>query len=97
MIRVLIILSLMAFLAGCATTEEEPPPPEPTPVAQPTPPPPEPEPVMAEPTPPPPPPASLVAEPVLPATAGSLPLVGLSGVGALALAGVVHVVRRRIG
>ncbi|MBW2231562.1 MAG: hypothetical protein JRH17_14340 [Deltaproteobacteria bacterium] len=86
--RVLIALCLAALVAGCATSSEEEPPAEPTPVVQPAPPAaPAPAPV-AEPEPTP------VAEPVLPETAGTLPLVGMAGAGALALAGALRALRR---
>ncbi len=93
MSRILITLCLAALIAGCATNTEEEPPPAPEPVAQPAPapPPPPPAPKRApepEPTP--------VAQPMLPETAGHLPLVGLLGTGALALAGALHAVRRYI-
>ncbi|MBW2382991.1 MAG: hypothetical protein JRG92_05110 [Deltaproteobacteria bacterium] len=84
--RVLIALCLAALVAGCATSSEEEPPAEPTPVVQPAPPA-APAPV-AEPEPTP------VAEPVLPETAGTLPLVGMAGAGALALAGALRALRR---
>lgn len=86
--RILIALCLAALVAGCATSSEEEPAPEPTPVAQPAPPPP-----PAAPAPEPMP----VAQPMLPETAGTLPLVGMVGAGALALAGALRGLRRFLG
>jgi hypothetical protein len=87
--RILIALCLAALVAGCATSSEEEPAPEPTPVAQPAPPPPPPAAPAPEPMP--------VAQPMLPETAGTLPLVGLAGAGALALAGALRGLRRFLG
>ena len=87
MLRTIAVLVLLgSLMTACASTEE--PAPAPAPVAAPAPAPaPEPEPYV-EPEP----------EPValLPDTATQLPAVGLAGVGALGLAGVVALVRRRV-
>ena len=84
MVRTLLILGLVLNLFACASTPEpEAAPPTTPPVAEPAPPPPEP-----------------VYEPPqtreLPKTGSSLPMLGLSGLAALAGAGALHVVRNRI-
>jgi LPXTG-motif cell wall-anchored protein len=84
MVRLLLILGLVLNLFACASSPEKASPPPPPPVVQ-APPPAEPAPVY-EPAP--------VRE--LPKTGSSLPLVGLSGLAALAGAGALHVVRSRI-
>ena len=83
MVRLLLIAVLALNLFACASSPETPPPTPP--VAEPAPPPPAPEPVY-EPQP--------VRE--LPKTASSLPALGLSGMAALAGAGALHLLRRRI-
>ena len=84
MVRLLLILGLVLNFFACASSPE-PAPPRPTPPVAESPPPPEPAPVYEP-------------EPVreLPKTGSSMPAVGLSGLAALAGAGVLHVVRRRI-
>jgi LPXTG-motif cell wall-anchored protein len=93
MIRNVAILIVLAALASaCASTEE--PAPEPAPVTRAAPPPPAPEPAPA-----PAAPAQMVSEPVvvvLPDTASNAPTLALAGFSAIALAGVVGVVRRRL-
>jgi len=95
MIRIVTVLLLSTvFFAACASTQEEAPPPPPAPAAS-APPPapePEPEPVPAAPA------ETFVAEPVqtLPDTASHAPALGLTGLAALAGAGVLGVVRRRM-
>ena len=84
----LIVASLFAL--ACTTTSETEPAPAPEPTVQAPPPPPEPvsRPV-AEPV--------RVREPIeLPKTASPLPLVGLSGLAALGLGGVIRITRRRL-
>jgi LPXTG-motif cell wall-anchored protein len=85
MVRLLLILGLVLNLFACASSPEEESPPPTPPVAESPPPPPEPAPVYEP-------------EPVreLPRTGSSLPALGLSGLAALAGAGVLHVVRSRI-
>jgi len=86
MIRVLLLCGLVAFWFACASTPEtQPPPTPPPPVAKPAPPPPAP---VYEPPPP------QVRE--LPKTASSLPALGLAGLVALAGAGILRGVRKRI-
>jgi len=84
MVRLLLILGLVLNLVACASSPEPETPPPTPPVAE-SPPPAEPAPVYEP-------------EPVreLPKTASSLPALGLSGLAALAGAGALHVVRRRI-
>jgi LPXTG-motif cell wall-anchored protein len=84
MVRLLLIVGLVLNLFACASSPERETPRTPPPVAE-SPPPAEPAPVY-EPAP--------VRE--LPKTGSSLPLVGLSGLAALAGAGALHVVRSRI-
>ncbi|HKA14350.1 MAG TPA: LPXTG cell wall anchor domain-containing protein [Myxococcota bacterium] len=83
MVRLLLILGLVVNLFACASTPEPETPPATPPVAQPAPP-------AREPVYQPPP----VRE--LPKTGSSLPALGLSGLTALAGAGALHLVRRRI-
>jgi LPXTG-motif cell wall-anchored protein len=84
MVRLLLIVGLVFNLFACASSPEKAETPRPTPpVAESPPPPPEP---VYEPAP--------VRE--LPKTGSSLPLLGLSGLAALAGAGALHVVRTRI-
>jgi len=85
MVRLLLIAVLAFNLFACASSPETETPPPTPPVAEPAPPPPAPEPVYEP-------------EPVreLPKTASSLPALGLSGMAALAGAGALHLLRRRI-
>jgi len=91
MLRALLVLGLVFNLAACASTSESESEPTPPPAAAPEPAP-EPEPVPVVDSQPVEPPA-----PVLPKTASSLPALGLTGLVALAGAGLLRAVRRRLG
>jgi len=90
-VRTIAIAFLMAlFVSACAgTSEPEPAPPPPT-VRQAPPPPPPPAP------PPKPAPAPVYEAPELPKTASSRPALALGGLAALAGAGALHWLRRRL-
>ncbi len=99
MSRIFIVLALFSLLASACATSQEEVPVEETPVVQ-AEPEPQPEPrVVAEPVPAAPDPAASEASESmrrLPETASSIPMMGLAGVGALALAGALRVARRFI-
>jgi LPXTG-motif cell wall-anchored protein len=90
MLRVLLLLGLIFTLAACASTstQEPEPAPEPAPVAAPEP--------TAEPEPVPVVDSQPIDTPMLPKTASSMPAVGLTGVAALAGAGMLGALRRRL-
>ena len=91
MLRVLLLLGLVFTLMACASTStpEAEPAPEPAPVAAPEPTA-EPEPVPVVDSQP------IDSPPMLPKTASSMPAVGLTGVAALAGAGLLGALRRRL-
>ena len=91
MSRILIASLIVLFFGACAaTTEPEPPPP---PVVRQAPPPPPPPPPPPEPA---PEPAPLYEAVELPKTASSRPALALGGLAALAGAGVLGWLRRRV-
>lgn len=86
MFRIPFVLLITALLAvACATTKQEPPPVAEGPIAQPEP---APAPVVR--------PSEPVERVELPKTASPMPLVGLTGLGAVGLAGAMRVIRRRL-
>jgi LPXTG-motif cell wall-anchored protein len=91
-VTVLVLWTALALVTACASsTQEEPEPaPAPTAVAPPPAPEPEPEPAPAAPAP------VVERAPALPETASQTPAVALTGLAALAGAGILTVVRRRL-